>query len=708
MKRTKKDFTKFTKRNVHKRRSKQQSRDQMRKIMDSVSEKYPHAKIKATENLGRAGRISHSPHRDEIVERGVYSSSRSGFGFVARESGGADVFIPEGRSLGAIDGDFVEIIFHFYENRFGEEKTEGRVTRIIEYGRKTVIGTAVEKWERHGKKRYRTLSLLPDDRNISASFYVTDSLVDFETGDKIEAEILRKGGANECKVIRSFGDSESREANYEAVLAECGITVDFTPEELAEAARVAAVPISHEGRVIRKEVIFTIDGEGAKDLDDAVSLVRLPRGGFRLGVHIADVSEYVKEKTCLDRAAMARGTSVYFTDKVVPMLPPALSNGACSLNSGEEKYTLSAIIDLDGEGNIRSLSIEPSVIVSRVRGVYSEVNKLFSGEADSAIKKKYRDVMPTLHKMRELYAILLKKSKSRGYLDFDAPEAEIILDEGGEPIDIVKRERGEAERMIEQFMLCANEAIATYLYNSEIPCVYRVHEKPDPEKLSSFLTYAHNLGLDTAVVDRENVRAKQLAVMLSEAEERGVSSALSYSMLRSMAKARYSEVKQPHFGLGIESYCHFTSPIRRLSDLATHRIIKRALIDKKRPEAMASYAKRAAAAASEAELRAVSAERKIEDLYKCIYMSAHVGEVFSATVSSVTSFGLFAELDNTCEGLISISEMPGVFVFDEGNVSLRSSEISYRIADRIFVLVEECDIIRAKIRFSLVGEEEIR
>lgn len=705
MKKTKKDFKKFTKRNVHKRRAKEKSREQLLKIQESISEKYPYAKVMATEDLGRSGRGSAKPHRDEIVERGIYSSSRSGYGFVARESGGADIFIPEGRSLGAIDGDFVEIIYHTYQNRFGEEKTEGRVRRIIEYGRKTVIGTAVEHWVRHGRRRYLSVSLVPDDSNIGVGFDIVDSLAEFSSGDKIEAEILRRGNGNECKVIRSFGDTYSREANYEAVLAEAGITVDFTAQELAEAERVSKATLSHDGRVVRREIILTIDGEGAKDLDDAVSLVRLPNGSFRLGVHIADVSEYVKEKTHLDRAAMARGTSVYFTDKVVPMLPSALSNGACSLNAGEEKYTLSAMIDLDSEGNIRALSLEPSVIVSRVRGVYSEVNKLFSGEADAYIKRKYKEVMPTLLKMRELYAVLKKKSQRRGYLDFDAPEAEIILDEGGEPVDIVKRERGEAERMIEQFMLCANEAVATYLYEREIPCVYRIHDRPDAEKLASFLTYAHNLGLDTRVVDREKVSAEQLSVLLTEAEERGISSSLSYTMLRSMAKAKYSEIKQSHFGLGIENYCHFTSPIRRLSDLATHRIIKKVLVEKKRPEAYRSYAKRAASAATEAELRATGAERKIEDLYKCIYMSAHIGEVFSATVSSVTSFGMFAELDNTCEGLIPIGDMGGAFVFDEGNISLRSSEVSYHIGDNIKIKVEECDIIRAKVRFSLAGEE---
>jgi ribonuclease R len=388
------------------------------------------------------------------------------------------------------------------------------------------------------------------------------------------------------------------------------------------------------------------------------------------------------------------------------MLPPALSNGSCSLNADEEKYTLSAIIDLDKDGSISGLLLEPSIIKTRVRGVYSEVNKIFDGVADKEVLSKYKAVIPTLEKMRSLYEILLQRSRGRGYLDFDAPEAEIILDQGGQVTEIIKRERGIAERMIEQFMLCANEAVATYLYERKIPCVYRIHERPMPDKLSEFLTYAHNLGLDTRVVNHDEPSAREFASLLSMAEEKGIGAQVSYSMLRSMAKAKYSDVKSGHFGLGIDNYCHFTSPIRRLSDLATHRIIKKVLVEDKRPESYSGYARRAAAAATEAELRALGAERKIENLYKCIYMSEHIGEVFSAQISSITSFGMFASLENTCEGLIPISEMNGVFTFDEKTVTMRSAYKSYHLAYDVLVKVEECDIVRGKIRFSIVEEDE--
>ena len=305
--------------------------------------------------------------------------------------------------------------------------------------------------------------------------------------------------------------------------------------------------------------------------------------------------------------------------------------------------------------------------------------------------------------MRELYLVLLRRSEMRGALDLETPEAEIILANEGDPVDIIKRTRGDAERLIEQFMLCANEAVAGLLFEKHIPCVYRVHEAPPPEKLSEFITFAHNLGFDTSAISKEKSSSSDFSTLLSKARERGISAQVSYSMLRSMAKAKYSDVKSAHFGLGIDCYCHFTSPIRRLSDLATHRIIHKALIENKRPEIYSGYARRAAAAATEAELKALTAERRIENLYKVIYMERFIGEEFDATISSVTAFGFFAELENTCEGLVPISELPGVFTFDEKNIMLRSRSITYKLADRVRVKLEEADIIRGKLRFSVLN-----
>ena len=522
--RTKKALSGFSKRNTHKRASKERAKRALLRAVEQTGVGTDSLKLSYAYDLGRRGRKSEKMHRDESLGRGVFSSSKSGFGFVSLDEGyEKDIFIPEDKTLGAIDGDLVEIIYHVYNNRFGEEKTEGRVKKILQYGRKTVIGTLqrdfyAQRGKKIGPNRY---TVIPDDNKITIRPVLLDTAGAAE-GEKVEVRLDRSSSYPVmAEVVRNFGNTYSKTANYEAILAECEIPVDFTPEELCEAEFFASMPVNDEGRVrLTRDIIFTIDGAGAKDLDDAVSLKRLPGGSWQLGVHIADVSYYVKERTHLDRAAMARGTSVYFTDKVVPMLPPSLSNGACSLNAGEEKYTLSAIINLSAEGKILSAKLLPTIIKSRVRGVYEEVNRIFLGDADGEILRKYKEVIPTLNKMHALYKVLKSRSEARGALELEVGEAEVILDEGGTPCDIIRRERGDAERMIEQFMLCANEAVATLLTEKKIPCVYRVHEEPPKEKLSEFLTFAHNLGFDTSVISREKACAKDFSALLSAAEKR--------------------------------------------------------------------------------------------------------------------------------------------------------------------------------------------
>lgn len=698
---TKRNLAKISKRNTHKRRSKERAKEELMRIVAETNVGIDSLRIKDTLDGGRRERTSDKHRHDEIECVGIYSSSRSDFGFVSCEGRERDVFIPAGNSRGALDGDTVEIIYHTYFDRFGEEKTEGRVRRIVTPARRTVIGTLQPDRRYHRHKGVTAGYILQPDDSRLPEFRVKDA-GRASVGDKVECRILRTADAIlGCEVIASFGATYTKEANYAAILAESGIPTDFTREELAEAEFFASRPLSDEGRERRDEVIFTIDGAGAKDLDDAVSLRKI-RGGWQLGVHIADVSAYVPERTHLDRAAMARGTSVYFTDKVVPMLPPALSNGACSLNAGEDKYALSAIINLDEQGEIKSTKVIPTIIKSRVRGVYSEVNEILSGVADAPTRAKYKPVLPTLLRMHELYLILSKKSEARGVMELESDEAEIILDERGEPVNIVKRERGDAEKLIEQFMLTANEGVARLLSERGIPCVYRVHEAPPPERLADFLAYAHSLGFDATVISERHSEASDFARLLKLAEERDMLAQVSYTMLRSMSKAKYSEERHPHFGLSLDYYCHFTSPIRRLSDLATHRIIHKVLIEGKRPELYEKYARRAATAATEAEIRAVGAERRIENLYKVIYMSDKVGCEFDAVINSITSFGFFAVLDNTCEGLVPISELPGVFSFDEKNLLLRSRNKTYRIAEHVRVRLEEADIIRGKLRFSVV------
>lgn len=656
---------------------------------------------------------AHTGRGNTVIE-GVFHGTSRGFGFVTpdggEERGRADIFIPAAQTGGALDGDRVRVRYRAYTTyRTGEaeEKTEGEVLSVLQATRRTVIGTLMRGEGGYGHRRYVYWYLQPDDSRIPDEITLSGP-GRARVGDKVEVK-LEKGTARGLRgqVVSVFGPANDRAANYRAVLAAQSVRTVFSDAVQAEAEKRAARPLSDEGRVRRdREVIFTIDGAGAKDLDDAVSLRRLSDGGWQLGVHIADVSEYVTPGSALDDEAMLRGTSIYFIDQVVPMLPKALSNGACSLNAGEDKYALSAVMTLDEAGVIRSTKVTRSIIRSRVRGVYEEVNDLFENGSGSPYCKKYAPVMPSLARMRELYRILEKRNRARGAMSFDRPEAVILLDEGGEPTDILRRERGEAERMIEQFMLTANEGVAMLMHGKKYPCVYRVHDKPEAGRLADFILYAHNLGLDTRPLQKakEQLSGLDFAALMQEASEKGIGSAVSYTLLRAMAKAEYSDQAKGHFGLGIALYSHFTSPIRRLSDLATHRMVKAVLLDGEAPAAYTAYARRAAEAASEGERRALEAEREIDALYKTLYMSKHIGECFDAQISSVTSFGLFAELENTCEGLLPLSDLPGSFVFDEKSLSLRSADAVYRIGDAIRVCVVEADIPTRRVRFSLAEE----
>lgn len=653
---------------------------------------------------GRAARHERRSDKQgsETTAVGVFSGTKSGFGFVTPDKAvcDRDIFIPAGKTKGALDGDRVRVSYRTFSSSGGSVRTEGRVL-AVEEGVRTLYGVVV--WMREGVGRHRrTVARLSPTRARLPFLPEIEGGLTAEEGDLVEARILRREGENlSCEVVRVFGNADKKDANYGAILADCGIPVDFSPEALAEAERVAKEPVARTERLdLTGDIIFTIDGADAKDLDDAVSLSRTADDGYLLGVHIADVSHYVKEKTPLDRAAMARGTSVYFVDKVVPMLPPTLSNGACSLNAGEDKYALSALITLSPAGDILSTEIHESVIRSRVRGVYSEVNDLFKEGQSSCFYPKYAEVYDTLSAMRQLFSLLEKKNSARGAITLDRPEPVISLGEDGMPCDVRVRERGEAERLIEAFMLVANEAVARKMKAQGIPCVYRVHAAPSEEKAEELTTFLHNIDFDTSYIQKNAVTAKALSAILDKAKERDIAEVVSYVVLRSMAKAEYSARAEGHFGLSLPLYCHFTSPIRRVSDLAVHRILHGVLFDGESPKKYESYAARAAAAATEGELRALSAERRIEDLYKVLYMQDKVGETFPATVSSVTAFGVFATLSNTIEGLIPVSTLPGVFFYDEKTVTLRSRDVAYRLGDRIRVRLEEVDLLRGKLRFS--------
>ncbi len=661
---------------------------------------------------------------------GTYRATTRGFGFLIQDDG--DIFISRDDSCGAMNGDRVMVSLKRdgkgHAHRDGEHR-EGVVLRVVERALTEVVGTlkivrqsAPKAKVGKGKKGKKApvkapqtkIYVYPDDAKLSFRLVIPTAQANGAAdGDKVLARITRYPDASGDshamgKVLRVFGATDSRAANYQAILWANGIKTRFDDATLAE-ARAIVGGCDLTGRVdLRDKTIFTIDGADAKDFDDAISLER-DGDGYLLGVHIADVTHYVKPGSALDDEAFRRGTSVYFTDKVVPMLPEELSNGVCSLNRDSDKYTLSVMIRLDKDANVLETEFFEAVISSKMRGVYHEMNDALTLGKESEFYSKYEFLLAdTLPLMVELYEKLLEKSRERGSLELETTESVILLGEDGSPVDIVPRERGVTERMIEQFMLAANEAAASWLVSMSLPCVFRIHEEPSSEKVHTFAEFIHNLGLDVRPLRRRKILPSSYRDVAIEAREKGLSTVVTPIMLRSLMKAKYSPVAEGHFGLGCELYCHFTSPIRRYPDLAVHRIIKAALHGEIDGENLAKYEAFAADAAemsTENELRALSAERDIEDLYKVLYMSDKVGEEFEGIISSVTGFGFFVELSNTCEGLVRIDTLRGWYEFDEKSRRLiGDGGRMFCLGQRVRVRVEDCDIITRKVEFSLTDE----
>ena len=636
-----------------------------------------------------------------------FSDSGRGFGFAELLDGSApDIFIAPEDTLHAMTGDII-LVHRITRGEAGYTRgNEGQVIKILERGNPEIIGTF--------RMRGAEGVVFPDDNRLHAEVRIAGrDIAGAADGDKVAVKIThfpkKRRGEDvfrpEGFVIANFGRAETREANYAAVLHKNGIPTEFTDAVLWEAEDAAARPISMEGRLdLRSEIVLTIDGAGAKDLDDAISLTRRD-GGWTLGVHIADVSHYVLEGGAVDREAYTRGTSVYFVDKVVPMLPTALSNNICSLNGGVDRYALSAFIELDEAGTMTGCDFKKTVIRSRVRGVYEEVNDLFANGKSSPFAQKYAEVYDTLCDMRRLYEILKDAADKRGQLNMESPEAEILLDEKGLPTDILPRTRGIGEMMIEQFMLAANVAAATWLTERKLPCLYRVHEDPMPEKMQSFAVFAHNMDLDTSELHGD-VDPHHLQKVLAQAEEKGIAEIISGVMLRSLAKAKYSDRRGPHFGLALPLYAHFTSPIRRYPDLFVHRAISSVLTGSRVPAHPAESAR----VSTEAEIRATTAERAIEDLYMAQYASFHLEEEFEGTVSSVCSFGIFVRTDKLFEGLIADEKLfpRGVRPeFSEDHLTLSGGGRTYRLGQRIRIRVARAEVESGRIDFIPAGEDAV-
>lgn len=682
--------------------------------------------------LEKSGKLTHTK-RGRFIKiegsdriNGIFRASSRGFGFVTPDSKigqrDGDIYISKENSLEAMNGDRVQIK---RKNSRGKGSPEGEVVLIIEHAVSEVIGTFHEIIEQpiiHKSKRRKFSKpaekkhffVNPDDPKLNFKIKIPPSVRNSaEDGDKVLVEISqypqqttsKKRGDGDAlgKVLRIFGDHDSKSANYLAILYSNGIRTRFGDDVNAEARKVSAGIITPENRLdLRDKTIFTIDGPDAKDFDDAISIER-DGDGYLLGVHIADVSHYVRAGTALDREALARGTSIYFTDKVVPMLPEELSNGVCSLNRDTDKYTLSALIKLDRNGNIVETTLHEAIITSKLRGVYPEINDVLEKQEDSEFWNKYAFLFPdTLPIMVELYEKLNKKSNARGSLDLETTESRFVLDENGMPVDVVRRERGVSEKLIEQFMLCANEAVATWLTNMGMPCVFRIHEEPSAEKIQAFAIFAHNIGLNITPLRRRKILPASYQEVYAEAKEKGLDSVLTVVMLRSLMKAKYSAVPSPHFGLGCDLYCHFTSPIRRYPDLAVHRIIRAVLSGDINIPSLTAFADEAALKSSENELRAMTAEREIEDLYRVLYLSDKIGQEFDGIISSVMPFGLFVELDNTCEGLVPISTLDGYFEYDEKALTLTCGRLVYRLGDHVRIRIINSDIVTRKVDFKIV------
>lgn len=684
-----------------------------------------------------------------VTVEGTFAYSGRGFGFCIPDEDYElpDIFLPPRMTMGAMAGDRITVKLN---GKAEGDKLEGEVVNV-KYACDSIIGTL------HRKRGYSYV--VPDSKRFGVIIYIPEAAADAVCGansDLLKVEVrpyeeefftrtrsITVRGLYDMpyfdtmgEIANVFGSALTKDANYAAILYSSGIRTEFPESVLRhadEASREAILPVENRTD-LRDKLILTIDGAGAKDLDDAISLER-EDGNWILGVHIADVSHYVRQNTPTEYEARERGTSVYFTDKVVPMLPESLSNGACSLNAGTDKYALSAEITLAPDGRRLRTKIYKSLIRSTVRGVYDEVNALFADGESSIYYEKYRDVIPMLTDMRELYEILAKNSRERGVMELEDSEAVIVLDGEGKPVDILRRERGDAEKLIEQFMLQANYGVAETLKTLDLPCLYRTHEKPDREKMQAFAVFAHNLGLDTRGIyteeklpkrmrdedeeEKSPTSMKEIAALseklmgiLEDANERGIGGIVSTVLLRSMMKAKYQSVCAPHFGLGVPVYCHFTSPIRRYPDLFVHTVITTVLektglpyldrfsdADKTCVGELAAAAYDRGVSSSDAELRAQTAERDITDLYMAIYMSDKLGQEFRVTVCSVIRSGMFVQCDNLVEGFIPAACWPGAVVNDEF-MTLAADGVVYTLGSQLDAVLYDVDIATGKITFE--------
>lgn len=623
------------------------------------------------------------------------------FAFVMLEDGTSDIFIPGRFTKGAMPGD--DVLVEKFEHPRVEGSDEGAILAILTE-KNDLVGT-VRRVE--GRLRF-----VPDDCPAITMPLARDCEGGAKDGDKVAVEILNRGSRQEdhrVGVAMRFGSSDEAKRCAKALLYAKDIRTRFPDKVRDEAKKFEGAEVSEkdcEGRMdLRALPIFTIDSAETKDIDDAISLTRTSDGGFELGVHIADVSNYVKPGTELDNEAFSRATSVYYADQVVPMLPKALSNGICSLNENELRLAFSCLMRLDKEGNLTDYRFVKSIIRSRVKGVYSEINALLAGTADAEIKAKYADVIDQLPAMKELYGHRARLRRERGCMDIESGEVKLILDENGRCIDVKKRTSGESESMIEEFMLLANQCAAHFARVKQIPFVYRVHEEPNAEKLERLHALLQACGINDHFA-KDVPTPKELSAILEGVRGTPYEQIVNTGMLRCMSKALYEEKPKGHYGLVLKDYAHFTSPIRRYPDLAIHRIMTDLLKGTEKETMILRYtdfAERASKQSSEREVIAMQIERKAEDCYKAEYAHRHLGECYEGTISGVTQRGLFIELDNGVEGFVPASSLtPSGTSLTEGvRLTDPASGKTWSLGDRMMITIVRADVNLGKIDFEV-------
>ena len=630
----------------------------------------------------------------EDVEATLVSLSKN-FGFARPDNGGDDIFIHGSALQGALVGDKIIV----GDIRKDDRGPSGRVRRIVEHKPAQTTGTVSVTDE--------GIEFIPDNA-IRYNLRMRErDLNGAKNGDKVMASLEQdyRGDWAYASVKKVFGSGRTARVCADAIVEQYGIPHVFPQEVLDEAERVGNEPISDEEYAkrldLRGEPIFTIDSKDAKDLDDAISVKRTDFG-YTLGVHIADVSHYVKEGSAIDEEAINRGTSVYFADRVIPMLPEVLSNGACSLNAGTDKLAFSALIELDKEGHITKYDFKKTIINSKVRGVYSEVNEILDGTASEEILNKYAPVMESLMTAKELADILKANSAARGTMELDSGESKFILDENGICIDIMPRVSGEAEQLIEQMMVTANIAAAKFSLDHKLPFLYRVHGTPDPKRVEELVTLLQLVGVPCKEIVKPNPETQDFAAILDRVRGLPCETLVSQRLLRTMEKARYSTEETGHFGLALSDYSHYTSPIRRYPDTSIHRVLSAFVEGMPAEEVRRRYAQfceTSAAESSRNEIRALIAERDAEDCYMAEYMSQHIGEHFEGTVSGVTMRGVFVRLENSVEGFVSLDAFEGEdFVYD-GLITQRSPKRELTIGTPLPIIVASAYVATGKVDF---------